>query len=503
MQEITLRGVGLSHFQIQTIKMGLLSIFKRKKIASEAVSYEELKKALKASAGSFNGFSSNYEQSEAMTLLSMVYNKGASDVVNQNRNKGEIIDPISGINYRTYTTGEWQTAMRSADQRPYGQHTNQRGIFNSWVSLFDIFGNMAQDAHVKASIDTLLEGVQSRSYQVIDKAKKELSDHTEMLNAQWFADFIEAQINAYLYGFSLVSIDSVSPHTGELELHEVNRKHVRPDIGGVVKMEYDQTPLYRWNEGRHKRWNIFTFRNNLGALNPCVRWYIYKMEVARVWALYTRVYGLPTVVGKTDIHDTKRRQDMIEMMRNFVKTRFVAVHQDDEIEQMHQSSSGSQGFFENLIRLCDEQISKALIGSTMVLDNGSSRSQSEVHQANTNRQVKALSRRIEQVINRELFPRLRMLGVAIPQDARFRFVDEERLDMAEKAQIVATLANAGYEIDAGEVTEFVGLKVSGQREPQPTKETKEREEGATLNVYAQSVLNDYKKKINVSDGVQS
>lgn len=387
------------------------------------------------------------------------------------------IDEITGPDYRIVTITDWLNAMRSADL-PWN-----RGFQPSWVQLFDIYLNMVQDAHIQASIDTLLEGLQSKDFYIVDENGEKLDEVTKIFKAKWFYDFLKAVLNVRLWGFGLIQIDKFDSSDMSLEVREINGKHVRPDLGGVVKQQYDQKAYKEWDKQPFKTWTIFLYESNLGRLNPCARWYVYKTEIARFWAVFNQLYGVPPVIGKTMTKDAARRGNMIKALKNFVTSRFMVTDKEDEIEQFQSSNSSSgQQFFENFIRLCDEQISKALLGSTMVLDNGSSRSQSETHADNTAKFIKSVARLAGFTVNKELIPRLRDIGFSIPKGANFIWDNSEKLNMKERAEVV-NLANVSYNVPVDTASEFIGIELE-EREPEPT-----------INAPAKQVLENYKKKL--------
>ena len=389
------------------------------------------------------------------------------------------IDEITGTDYRAITIKDWLHAMRAADV-PWNQ-----GYQPSWVRLFDIYGNMLTDAHIQASVDTLLEGVQSKDYFIVDENGERLDDITKMFKAKWFLDFLKAVLNARLWGFGLVQLDKYDPTNLSLVSREVSRKHIRPDLGGIVKQQYDSKVFKMWTKEPYKTWTIHVYESNLGKLNACVRWYIYKTEVARFWAIFNQLFGVPPVIGKTSVKDTVRRENMINALKNFVRARFMVTDKEDEIEQFAgNSGSGSgQQYFENFMRLCDEQISKALLGSTMVLDNGSSKSQSETHAENTARFVKSIARSAGFEVNQELIPRLRKIGFPIPEGAQFIWDNSEKLNMKERAEVV-NLANLNYSVPVDTASEFIGI------------ELEEKEVEPILNAPAAKILENYKRELN-------
>ena len=86
-------------------------------------------------------------------------------------------------------------------------------------------------------------------------------------------------------------------------------------------------------------------------------------------------------------------------MEAMTATSFAVIDKDDEIEFVSPSSGTGVTTFKDFLEVADKQMSKALIGSTMVLDEGSSRSQGEVHMKNTNSFIVGYASMIENLIN--------------------------------------------------------------------------------------------------------
>lgn len=364
------------------------------------------------------------------------------------------IDEITGTDYRTMTITDWLHSMRQADQ-PYTS-----GYVSSWVELFDIYFNMLTDPHVQGSIANLNDAVASKEFYICDEQGEKIEDVTQIFNAKWFYDFLEHMVNIPLWGFGLTQLRNFDASDLSIEVTEVNRKHVRPDLGGLTKQQYDQSVWRDWNKEPYKTWTIYTFDKKLGNLNAIVRWWIYKTEVARLWAKYNQLYGIPPVITKTAVKDKERRQNAVQMVKNWIKNRFMVIDKDDEVTQFT-DKGGSQSFFENLIRLCDEQISKGILGGTMMMDAQGGQYKGDIHAENTERIVRSICRMTMFVVNKELIPRLQKIGFPIPKGARFKWDNSEKLTMQEKATVISTLST-NYDIDPETVSEFVGITVNAK-----------------------------------------
>jgi hypothetical protein len=363
------------------------------------------------------------------------------------------IDEITGPDYRIFTITDWLNAMRAANV-PWSKN-----YFPTWVTLFDIFINMQTDAHIQATTNTLVDGLTSKDFYIANENGEKNDELTKIFKAEWFYDYLTYVVNSVLWGFNLIQIDKVDFSDYSLETREINIKHVRPDLGGIVKNQYDNKVYKSWEKKPYIDWTVFIFNKVLGQYNACVRWWIYKTEVARFWAKYNQLYGTPPVVAKTSVKDATRKDNAITMLKNFIKSRWMVIDKEDELVQFDtKGSANGQQYFENLIRLCDEQISKALLGSTMVMDDGSSRSQSEVHEKNTDKNIKSYTRKASSSVNKELIPRLRNLGFPIPKGSQFIWDNSEKMSMKDRSAIVTELSQ-NYTVPVDTASEFVGIEL--------------------------------------------
>ena len=103
-------------------------------------------------------------------------------------------------------------------------------------------------------------------------------------------------------------------------------------------------------------------------------------------------------------------------------------------------------------------MSKAILGSTMVLDDGSSRSQSEVHMKNTQSFINSRAKWAKNVINDELIPRMIKLGFPLSEGDRFMWKEESKLNQLEWAEVIDKLNNH-YDVPVDVIKDTFGIEV--------------------------------------------
>ena len=165
------------------------------------------------------------------------------------------IDEITGTDYRIMTISDWLNAIRQADVPWNGKYQS------SWVSLFDIFQNMLQDAHIQGAVNILVEGITSKEFYIANEDGEKNDEATKLFKNEWFFDYLEMVVNSGLWGFNLIQLRNIDYSDFSLEVEEVNRKHVRPDLGGFTKGTYDQTVFHSWDKKPYSDWTIYIFRN--------------------------------------------------------------------------------------------------------------------------------------------------------------------------------------------------------------------------------------------------
>lgn len=394
---------------------------------------------------------------------------------------------LQATSYRKFKLNEWVMAMRSASQ-PWG-HNYQP----NWVQLFDILANVALDPQVESCTSSLIEAILSKEPYVVDKDGDEDKEASKFVNRSWWEKWVTCVCNSKLWGFSLAQIESYDYGTRILKVKEVARKHVRPDLNALVKNQYDQKAWRSWDKAPYKASTVFNFSSSLGKLNRAVRYYIYKTDALSFWAEFNAVLARPRIMGKTETEDEKRKQQMNDALDNFHAVGWMVLDVNDSVEPLDVSKTLSTAeYFENLIRLANEEISIALLGSRLVTQEGSSRSLGEVHERNTNNIKESYERTVLYSSNEEMLPKLAALGTPIREGYEVRFREADESTMLDKAKVLSAVTQ-NYTLAAKAASEFIGLPLEEKETELDTNDASL----ATQNKVYKDMLN---RHLSVSSG---
>lgn len=139
------------------------------------------------------------------------------------------------------------------------------------------------------------------------------------------------------------------------------------------------------------------------------------------------------------------------------------------IDVKESSTGDAYLVFDKQIERANTELSKAVLGGTMLTDNGSSRSQSEVHERNLDDKLSEDDRRIITfTTNDQLIPMLSLWGHDInPDTDEFMFDPGDEMDLKEFWDIIVQ-ALGMYEIPDDWVSKKFGFPITGRKVLQQT-----------------------------------
>lgn len=363
--------------------------------------------------------------------------------------------------------------------------------------LLEIYETIELDLHITAVSETIYWGIASMDFVIKDINGKPNEDLVKLFKTKWFNDWLAIATESLFWGFSGIQYGPIE-NDKFTEIKSIPRFNIIPELNGIrktisdnkISFPFDKEPFATWTTLVYPR--MFGDQYRLGKFNKIAKWFILKREVTQFWAIYNEIFGLPLRVTKTNTKDKVRRQNAINAMEAMTKASYAVIDLEDEIEFTSPTSGTGVATFKDFIEVADKQISKALVGSTMVLDEGSSRSQGEVHMKNTNSFIVGYASMIENLINDVLIPKMAGLGIKISAEDKFHYEQIEKISKKEWAEIISILG-AKFDVDAKFVTEQLGIPVEEMVTQLPT--TTSDEDAKNTSKMASFMNFFYKKRV--------
>lgn len=372
----------------------------------------------------------------------------------------------------------WREAVNEAELAWYPQR----------VKMQRIFVDTGLNGHVEACMQHRKDLTLLRDYKLCDVAGKE-DEKVGLLfkQQQWFSNFVSYALDAQAYGYTLVSLGDLINDSFP-ELSTIRRWNISPDRFNVTVFVYSLTGT-DFRKDPFRLWHVYAPTPSENGVSPSGYGYLYKVALYEIVCrnllgqnvTFTELYSQPYRVGHTPKTTEDERQDMADALTNMGSNGWAVVDIDETIEFI-ETRLGGNGWmgYENLEKRCEAKISKIILGHADALDSvpgklGNDGEESPAEKAKKAKQAHD-SKFIETLVNEELIPRMREMGINIPEDLHFEYKnDDEKQEVRQKedksnqatALIAKTMKDAGLEMNAEYFTERTGIPAKKIEAPVP------------------------------------
>ncbi|HRO76512.1 MAG TPA: DUF935 family protein, partial [Crocinitomicaceae bacterium] len=328
--------------------------------------------------------------------------------------------------------GKWRKALYMAEHP-----TNP-----TWQPLMDLYKDLETDGHLKSQMRLIRSSILNTTFHIVDDNTSDIdAETTKLINKKWFYDLISHSINALFYGHSVIQLEEVgdSPKLQLIPRRNVVPQHKKivPDFTRPLEVIYYDAPEYQ-------NW-VIDFGDDdedFGLLNNIVPNLIWKRNVLQSWAEFCERFGIPMLTATTIRSTPEAINEIEEMLHQLGEAAVGVFPEGTNIDFKEANRTDAYQTFDKMIDRCNSEISKLLVAGVMLSDNGSSRSQSEVHERNLDDRISATDRRnISFFINDVVIPVLTWHGFPFKPTHRFTFDTTQELKLMEHWQIVSQLMN--------------------------------------------------------------
>ncbi|MBR4137825.1 MAG: DUF935 family protein [Bacteroidales bacterium] len=346
---------------------------------------------------------------------------------------------------------KWRNALKMAEDP-----TNPRNYV-----LQDLYENLKADGHFIAQSELRKAATTSRKFSVKDIKTGEVDEgKTKMLQKKWFYNFMEKGLECVTKGYTILEL----VNSASMDWRLVPRRNVCGRLQRVY-LEVGGDKYIDISTGFENNIVRFGEPEDLGIMADICGGLIWKRNAQQSWAEFSERYGMPLISATTNKTDDANVAKVQKMLQALGEAATAVLPEGTSLNIQPFTGGDSFQVYKAQIDALDNEISKAIVGGTMVTDNGSSRSQSEVHERNLDEKLaQADSRLVEFVVNDQLFPILDYWGYGIsPKTDYFEFDRGSELTLKEHWVIVND-ALQHYEIDQEWVSKTFDIPITGVKE---------------------------------------
>lgn len=339
-------------------------------------------------------------------------------------------------------------------------------------ALYDIYYDSELDCHLTGCISQRKGMVLQKAFRLIGPDGQENEEATRILERGWFKDFESYALDSIYWGHSLIELGEVISDEKGLRYSEVSlvpREHVVPEFGIVLRdinddyssgMDYLSGPL-----------SVFTVsagrKDDLGLLLKVSPHCISKRHQGAFWDQFAELFGMPFRIATTVTQNEEDRKKIEDMMINIGTAAWGVFPEGTMVDFKETSRTDAYNVYNKKIDRCNSEISKCILAQTMTIDDGSSRSQSQVHLEVFKNLVSSDADFLRDLVNDSLLPKMVAHGFPV---GGLRFDWDEGVDYTpDQMRNVEQMILNQYEVDPQYFIDRYNIPITGkktQEEPQ-------------------------------------
>ena len=333
--------------------------------------------------------------------------------------------------------------------------------------LQDLYDNLDSDGHYLAQKELRKTATSGYGFSIIDKKNGEVNqEKTDFFCGEWFFIFLDYALDSIFKGFTLIELTDPKNLTFEV----IPRRNVVGTLG-IVQRDISDNKGINFNAKEYQNTLIKVGKpSDLGLMADLCGQLIWKRNAQQSWAEFTERFGMPLITATTSQTSPADIRQLDTMLAELGESARAVLPDGTTINVTPFAGSDAYKVYDSQIDRINAEISKPITGGTMVTDDGSSRSQSEVHERNLDDKLSEADRRmISFVVNGQLIPLLNRFKYPFnPETDKFQFNASFELSLTEHWNIVNQMIVQGYDVDEKWLAQTFNVPITGKQKSTPT-----------------------------------
>ncbi|GAA4825525.1 phage portal protein family protein [Algivirga pacifica] len=344
---------------------------------------------------------------------------------------------------------KWRDALQQAEYPEQSDRT----------ALIHLYEEIKLDTHLHAQLQLRQESTLSRRFYLSRDGQKD-EDATKLLQHPVIRKFMKLLLDTLFDGDVVLEIEGIADGmiTGIQEIPRENTDCRKKRI----YLSEDRRSYIDYSESAYKPW-VIEVRSpyGLGLLNKVAPHIIWKRNSLQAWAEYSDIFGIPFRHATTNSKDEKEIDQIEEMLREMGSAAYGVFPLGTEVKIEGGNTPDAYRIFDKMVDRANSEVSKAINSVTMLSDNGSSKSQSEVHERMQGRIMASDGHFVAEIINTQLLPLLVQHGI-LSEGYTFQWDNTEKLGKDKQWEIVQKLLET-HDIPDEWISDTFNIPIEGRK----------------------------------------
>ncbi|AXG70444.1 hypothetical protein KORDIASMS9_02684 [Kordia sp. SMS9] len=339
------------------------------------------------------------------------------------------------------------------------------------TAYHDLLDDLMTDGHLISQMELRENSTLNAEFEIRNQQGKINEEGTKLFRQSWFYKFMKEALLRILRGTKIIEFESFNGN--KIKINTIPQRNAVPTLKTIFP-DLSKEDGIRYDDPYYENWVIQIGEDKeLGILNNIVPNLIWKRNVAQSWAEFCERFGLPMITATTNSTDPKIIDNIDYMLSKIAQASRGVFPKGTEIEFKEANRTDAYQVYDKFIERNNNEISEAIVGGTMLTNNGSSRSQSEVHERNLDKRLAVADKRfIMFLVNDELIPLLINQGYKeLKEGDVFVFPKGLDLDLDKFWKIVQGISKE-YEVEQEWITKTFGVPILGKKKSQSQQPNK-------------------------------
>ena len=343
---------------------------------------------------------------------------------------------------------DWQQA-RIARRDPFNPLT---------YPLQQLYKDAMLDNHLAGAIENRILRVINKQFIIKDPDGKPDYERTKLIRTRWFRTIIRRALESKFYGYSAIYIQEASQ--GNItKIVDIPRENVIPEKQIILKNGLDPSSEHIKIADYPYHILYIQLADAIGKLEQVAPLTIFKRHSWAAWDEFEQIFGVPLRIARTMIDTPKHKADLQQWLETMGLAGYAILDKRVDIDIKENNRSDAFNVFAQKIAHINREISKAILGQTMTMDDGGSYSQAEIHLQILDEITNADIADIEDWFNNEFSIILRGWGYDIPEGYWLDIVANASVNPAEKIKIDEALMRNGWNLDKSYIEQTYEVKL--------------------------------------------
>ncbi|WP_395075370.1 DUF935 family protein [Flavobacterium sp.] len=212
------------------------------------------------------------------------------------------------------------------------------------------------------------------------------------------------------------------------------------------------------------------FYSNIGILEKAAVYTILKRHSWGSWDEFEELFGIPIRIAKIASQSETVKNEVAGWLEAMGSASYGVFPIGTEIDIKENSKADAFNVFYMKIQALDKELSKLILHQTMTTENGASKAQGNVHENTLAEVNKSDRKKMLSFLNKRLIPAMRMLGYAIPDNAKITI--EKVVDPQIQILVDKEFMSSGYILKQQYLEEVYGTEIESMPVQNTTSDNK-------------------------------